>query len=202
MKVVLSPQQTFFSVVWTKSNTFMWKLKTMVSEWVTSVTVRQQLQLQEVAEFIQPSLLSPFVPLPREPSLPSAAAVHCPCQCSGWDTSSGNDLPTHETWEENRGKGVDLRVCASFYANIATECAISLMLSNGDGERKKKIISPTETELADILRDERRNKSSLVLKHFEIGDEVADSNSVASSFGWVGRTNTLLGGSQTRYIYI
>lgn len=50
----------------------------------------------------------------------------------------------------------------------------------------------------DILGNERSN-SSLVLKHFEIGDKVAHSESIASGFGWVGGTNALLGGSQTGY---
>lgn len=185
---LLFPTQTFFSVVWTKSNMLKRKLTTTVSEWVTSVTVRQQLQCQEAAEWIQSLLLSLLVPLRCDPCLPSAAAVHCQCQCSGWDTSSGNDLPTYETWEENRRGGG-----GSFKSLGFLLCQ---HVCNQLGGEKKNFI-PAESDIADILRVERRNNSSLVLKHFEIWDEVADSKSVASSFGWVGGTDTLLGGSQT-----
>lgn len=40
---------------------------------------------------------------------------------------------------------------------------------------------------------------SLFLENFEIWDEVTDSQSIPGSFGGVGGTNTLLGGSQTGY---
>ncbi len=43
----------------------------------------------------------------------------------------------------------------------------------------------------------KKRNYSLVLKNFEICDKVTDSQTVASSFGGVGRTDPLLCGSQT-----
>lgn len=134
---LLSPKQTFFSVVWTRSNMLRRKLTTTVSEWVTSVTVRQQLQCQQAAEWIQSLLLSLFVPLRCDPSLPSAAAVHCQCQCSGWDTSSGNDLPTYETWEENRSGGGGVGAWGSFKSLGFLLCQHSRNVCNQLGGEKK-----------------------------------------------------------------
>lgn len=47
------------------------------------------------------------------------------------------------------------------------------------------------------IKEIRWKKNSLVLKNLEIRDKVTHSQAIACSFGGVGRTDTLFGGSQT-----
>lgn len=121
-----APEHVFYSVVRTKSNMLKRKLTTTVSEWVTSVTVTQQQQWTRLL------LIALLLPRRCDQSAPSAAAVHRRCRCSGWDTSSGNDLPTYETW-----KGKSSKVRVSFCANIISMCAISLVQFNSEEQRHR-----------------------------------------------------------------
>lgn len=99
---------------------------------------------------------------------PSAAPVHLRCQFWGLDTSSGNVQPTYGTCEGRQ------------FSNESLLWEHSGFLSS---------LSPVKCLYW--------KKYWLVLKGLEVGDKVTDSQTIASGFGGVSRTDALLRGSQT-----